>query len=157
MKCIFISFYWGFAEVIEVIFHKYSCVHLPHYSLYLTYIIYTYSAYIAVICERLYDFYHQTSAGTGHHTRIGVSLFCKLTMSGRVENSNREFGGSPTICFWWLVYNHIYFLMYPKCYIWGFLIEENSVNFKSIICCFHGLGISINIIAKNKNILYKIE
>lgn len=82
------------------IFQKYLCVRLPHYSLYLTYIIYTYSAYIAVICERLYDFYHQTSAGTGHHTRIGVSLFCKLTMSGRVENSNRKFGDLPTMCLW---------------------------------------------------------
>lgn len=80
--------------MLEKIFQKHLCVHTPQASMHLTCIMYTYFAYIAVICERLYDFYHQTSFGTGHHTRIGVSLFCKLIVSGRGQNSDRRFDWS---------------------------------------------------------------
>lgn len=98
-------------EMLEIDFQKHLCVQTSQSSLCLTYIMYTCFPYIAVICERLYDFYHQTSFGTGHHTRIGVSLFCKLLMSGRGENSDRSLIGASTMCFWWLVYNQIFFLM----------------------------------------------
>lgn len=39
----------------------------------------------------IYDFYHQTPAGVGHDTWIGVSLLRKLVISGIEEDSERQF------------------------------------------------------------------
>ena len=59
---------------------------------------------VAVICEGLYDFYHQASAGIGHYTRIRVSLLCKLLLSEVEDYSDRKFSNPSIMFFAWLFY-----------------------------------------------------
>lgn len=51
---------------------------------------------VAVICEGLHDFHHQTPAGIGHYPGIGLPLFCEFIILGLKDGSDKLVG-SPTI------------------------------------------------------------